>query len=53
MTSPVSQFHFIAKVGEVFFQLETTDFNGFPVVNSEQRPIGIIERDTLITLIEK
>lgn len=53
MTSPAVHFNFIAVVGEVFYQLETTTHSGFPVTNETGRPVGIIERDVLITLIEK
>ncbi|CDW84851.1 h(+) cl(-) exchange transporter 7-like [Stylonychia lemnae] len=53
MSTPVVSFHFVAKVGDVYFQLHNTKYSGFPVMNSRNQPIGIIERDTLITLIQK
>jgi hypothetical protein len=53
MSHPVKSFHFIAKVEDIFFQLQNSDFNGFAVLNVHGRPIGIIERDILITLIER
>lgn len=46
-------FNFIAKVADIFYQLEYTTYSGFPVTNKHGRPIGIVERDVLITLIEK
>jgi len=52
MASPVRFFHFIVKVRDVFYQLANTSFNGFPVVNSYGRVVGIAERDVLITLIQ-
>lgn len=52
MHSPVTTFPFIAKVGDIYQQLERTSYNGFPVLNSAGRPVGIIERDILITMIE-
>ncbi len=53
MSSPVKSFNFIAKVKDIYYQLENTTHNGFAVLNSGNRPVGIIERDTLITLIQK
>lgn len=53
MTCPVSCFPFLVKVGDVAHQLKNTKYSGFPVLNDRSQPIGIIERDTLITLIEK
>jgi hypothetical protein len=53
MSNPVTKFNFIEKVGNIYFQLQNTPYNGFPVFNSKRRPIGIIERDVLITLIKK
>lgn len=53
MTCPVSCFPFLVKVGDVAHQLKNTKYNGFPVLNDRSQPIGIIERDTLIALIEK
>jgi Voltage gated chloride channel/CBS domain len=53
MSAPPIFFHFLATVEQVFYQLQNTPFNGFPVTNSAGQPIGIIERDTLITLIQK
>ena len=52
MHSPVSTFPFIVKVERVFQELEKHSYNGFPVLNNAGRPIGIIERDVLITIIE-
>ena len=53
MTTPVRAFKFLPTVREAFYQLHNTHFNGFPVLNNKKRVIGIIERDVLITLIEK
>lgn len=53
MSSPPIFFNFFAQVEHVFFQLSSSKFNGFPVVNSAGQPIGIIERDALIQLIKK
>eukprot|EP00347_Sterkiella_histriomuscorum_P015757 403355796 len=53
MAAPVSTFPFLVKVGDVFFQLKNTKYNGFPVLNDRSQPIGIVERDSLILLIEK
>ena len=52
MHSPVTSFSFIVKVEKIYQELERNSYNGFPVVNSFGRPIGIIERDVLITMIE-
>lgn len=52
MHSPVTTFPFIVKVDQVFKELERNNYNGFPVLNSYGRPIGIIERDVAITIIE-
>lgn len=53
MTAPVTCFPFLVRVQDVFQQLKNTKFNGFPVLNDRNQPVGIIERDLLITLIEK
>lgn len=53
MCAPPRCFQFVAKITDIYYQLENTTFNGFPVLNSSGRPIGIIERDILITLIER
>ena len=53
MQTPPRCLHFLAKVKDVYYQLENTTFNGFPVVNTNNICIGLIERDVLITLIEK
>jgi len=53
MTKPPLCMHFIAKISDVFYKLENTTCNGFPVVNSYNILIGIIDRDSLIALIEK
>ena len=52
MHSPVVTFNFIIKVSQAYDILERTTHSGFPVLNSFGRPIGIIERDILITMIE-
>jgi hypothetical protein len=51
MSAPPIHFSFLASVEQVLYQLESTPYNGFPVVNSRSQPIGIVERDVLITLI--
>lgn len=53
MSKNVRWFNFIANVGETYEQLLTTTLNGFIVVNKGMRVIGIIERDVLISLIER
>lgn len=53
MSAPPISFNFIAPLEQVYYQLVNTPFNGFPVTNSAGQPIGIIERDTLIALIQK
>ncbi len=53
MTSPPICFNFIAKVQDVYYQLELTTHNGFPVINKTGYLVGVIERDVLITLIQK
>ena len=53
MGAPLISFPFIARVGDIFFQLKNTKHNGFPVLNDKGQAVGIIERDCLITLIEK
>lgn len=52
MHSPVVTFNFIVRVSQAYEILERTTHSGFPVLNSFGRPIGIIERDVLITMIE-
>lgn len=52
MHSPAITFPFIVKVEQAYQELEKNNYNGFPVVNSQGRPVGIIERDVLITMIE-
>jgi CBS domain-containing protein len=52
MHSPVVTFPFIAKVEKVYEILERTSHSGYPVLNGFGRPVGIIERDVLITMIE-
>ena len=53
MHAPVTTMPFIVKVERAYADLERTSHNGFPVLNSQGRPIGIIERDVLITMIDK
>ena len=52
MHSPVVTFPFIAKVDKIYEALERTTHSGYPVLNGFGRPVGIIERDALITMIE-
>jgi hypothetical protein len=52
MYYPVKSFHFIARVDEIYRYLENTTHSGFPVLNSGGRPVGIIERDSLIALLK-
>jgi len=52
MNAPVKTFNFISKVQEVYRMLENTDHSAFPVVNSQNRPVGLIERDAIIAMIE-
>eukprot|EP00347_Sterkiella_histriomuscorum_P003230 403365093 len=53
MSSPARHFNFIVNIKEVVYQLTSTRFNGFPVVNGVGRVVGLIERDVLVTLIQK
>jgi hypothetical protein len=53
MHAPVRSLHFIVKVETAYQELERASFNGYPVLNSYGRPVGIIERDVLITMIER
>ena len=53
MQSVVTTMPFIVKVEQAFKDLECTNYNGFPVLNNAGRPIGIIERDVLIAMIEE
>lgn len=53
MSAPVKSFHFLPTVKEVYYALISTPYNGFPVINGTQRLIGLVERDVLITLLEK
>ncbi|CDW84850.1 h(+) cl(-) exchange transporter 7-like isoform 2 [Stylonychia lemnae] len=53
MSAPPICFLFVAKVKDIYFQLSTTNHNGFPVQDKQHRLIGLVERDVLITLIEK
>ena len=52
MHSPVTSFNFIAPVHEVYRYLENTEHSGFPVLNGQGRPIGIVERDALIVMLK-
>ena len=51
MHSPVISFNFIAPVHEIYRYLENTEHSGFPVLNGQGRPIGIVERDALIVML--
>ena len=53
MQSLVTTMPFIVKVEKAYKELECTNYNGFPVLNNAGRPIGIIERDVLIAMIEE
>lgn len=53
MTSPVQTFKAVETVEHILDALENTVFNGFPVINSKNRLIGLINRNTLITLVDK
>lgn len=52
MKANVTTFNFISKVKEVYRMLENTDFSAFPVMNNQGRPVGLIERDAMIAMIE-
>lgn len=43
----------MSTVKNVYYQLENTTHNGFPVLDKKERLIGLVERDVLITLISK
>jgi len=51
MKSPVVMFHFKPTVKEVADALKT-NYNGFPVVNTAKKLIGIINRDYLMVLLK-
>ena len=53
MSANPCKLKFVCKVEQVWQFLKETSFNGFPVINSAGIPTGIIERDALITLLEK
>ena len=46
-------FNFIVNVNDAYEQLSGTTLNGFIVVNNSMRVIGIIDRDSLVTLIQR
>ncbi|CDW75014.1 UNKNOWN [Stylonychia lemnae] len=52
MKAPVSMFHFKAPVKEVAEVLSKTSYNGFPVINTAKKLIGIISRDYLMVLLK-
>ncbi len=52
MNSNVITFNFISKVKEVYRMLENKDHSAFPVMNNHDRPVGLIERDAIIAMIE-
>lgn len=51
MNSNAITFNFISKVREVYRMLENTDHSSFPVMNNQNRPVGLIERDAIIAMI--
>jgi Voltage gated chloride channel/CBS domain len=53
MASPVVSMNSIIKVQEAYDKIKDNTYNGFPVVNGRGEPIGIIERDVLITIIQQ
>lgn len=53
MTSPVFYLSRNALVESIQTGLATTTVNGFPIVNSNEKLIGLISRNFLITLIKK
>jgi len=52
MTSPVKTLKVVDKVQNILVAVQTSSFHGFPVMNSKDKPVGIISKNTLITLIE-
>ena len=52
MKQPVKMFHFKAQVQEIAEYLSSTSFNGFPVVNSQRKLVGLINRDYLMVLLK-
>ena len=52
MHANVITFNFITKVREVYRMLENTEHSAFPVMNNQDRPVGLIERDAIIAMIE-
>jgi CBS domain-containing protein len=53
MTGEPARLQFVTTVEQVWHYLKNSKYNGYPVVNSDGQPIGIIDRDALVTLIEK
>jgi len=51
MKSPVTMFHFKAPVKDVAEALSKTTYNGFPVINTAKKLVGMISRDYLMVLI--
>lgn len=52
MSSPVKTLNAVENVENVLIQLQTNSFNGWPIINSEHKLIGMINRDTLVALVE-
>ena len=52
MKTNVITFNFISRVKDVYRVLDNTGHSAFPVMNNQDRPVGLIERDALIAMIE-
>jgi CBS domain-containing protein len=52
MNANAITFNFITRVKEVYRMLENTDHSAFPVMNNMERPVGLIERDALVAMIQ-
>ena len=53
MASPVITLSKVEKVQNIIKVLEETKHNGFPIIDSENRFLGLILRRQLITLLQK
>lgn len=53
MSSPVKSFTLKPTVKQVFDTIVSNDFNGYPVVNEDNRLIGLISKHFLVVLLNK
>jgi hypothetical protein len=52
MNASPASLQFVTTVAQVWHYIKNSTHNGFPVLNSAGIPIGIIERDALVAMIE-